>query len=44
MCPGAGLARRWRAPALVDIYLAATFSTDADVRHRVAKLAAMEAS
>ena len=34
----------WLARDLVDLYLAAQFSTDADFRRRVAKLAAMEAS
>jgi ribose 5-phosphate isomerase B len=44
MCLGAQIVGPWLARDLVDIYLAATFSTDADFRRRVAKLAAMEAS
>lgn len=44
MCIGAQIVGPWLARDLVDIYLAATFSTDADFRRRVAKLAAMEAS
>ena len=44
MCIGAQIVGPWLARDLVDIYLAARFSTDADFRRRVAKLAAMEAS
>lgn len=44
MCLGAQIIGPWLARDLVDIYLAAQFSTDADFRRRVAKLAAMEAS
>jgi ribose 5-phosphate isomerase B len=44
MCLGAQIVGVWLARDLVDIYLAARFSTDADFRRRFAKLSAMEAS
>jgi ribose 5-phosphate isomerase B len=44
MCLGAQIVGPWLALDLISAYLAATFSTDADFRRRVAKLAAMEAS
>jgi ribose 5-phosphate isomerase B len=42
MCIGAKIVGPWLAADLVRIYLAATFSTDADCRRRVAKLMEME--
>jgi ribose 5-phosphate isomerase B len=42
MCIGAKIVGPWLAEDLVRIYLAATFSTDADCRRRVAKLMEME--
>jgi ribose 5-phosphate isomerase B len=43
MCLGAQIVDAWLAADLVDVFLAAKFSTDADFRRRVAKLHAMEA-
>jgi len=42
MCIGAKIVGAWLAEDLVRSYLAATFSTDADCRRRVAKLMALE--
>lgn len=42
MCLGAQIVGAWLARDLVDAYLAAFFSSDADCRRRVAKLAGME--
>ncbi|HYG86696.1 MAG TPA: ribose 5-phosphate isomerase B [Azospirillum sp.] len=41
-CIGAQIVGAWLALDLIDAYLAAEFSTDADFRRRVAKLHAME--
>jgi len=43
MCLGAQIVGAWLAADLVDAFLAAKFSTDADFRRRVAKLHEMEA-
>jgi ribose 5-phosphate isomerase B len=42
MCIGAQIVGAWLAKDLVGAYLAARFSTDEDVRRRVAKLEAMD--
>jgi ribose 5-phosphate isomerase B len=42
MCLGAQIVGPWLALDLIDAFLAARFSTDADFRRRVAKLAEME--
>jgi ribose 5-phosphate isomerase B len=42
MCLGAQIVGPWLALDLIDSYLAARFSTDADFRRRVAKLEAMD--
>lgn len=42
MCIGAQIVGPWLAVDLIDSYLSATFSTDADFRRRVAKLHAMD--
>jgi len=44
MCLGAQIVGLWLAIDLVDVFLAATFSTDEDCRRRVAKLHAMDGS
>jgi ribose 5-phosphate isomerase B len=43
MCLGAQIVGLWLARDLVDAFLAARFSTDADFRRRVAKLAELDA-
>ena len=43
MCLGAQVVGPWLAKDLISAFLAAAFSTDEDVRRRVAKLHAMEA-
>ena len=42
MCIGAQIVGGWLAKDLITAYLGATFSTDADFRRRVDKLAAMD--
>ena len=42
MCIGAQIVGPWLAKDLISAFLAAEFSTDADMRRRVAKLHAME--
>jgi len=43
MCLGAQIVGAWLARDLIDAFLGASFSTDADFRRRVAKLAALDA-